>query len=102
MTYLFPSPRSSCALVRNRGLRACPPAGLQPAGRSDAHVGTSLPHGLDRVVQGHVVPTCCPLEAQEADLRAAVTPFGGAAVDVSGQRVSLSLSLRGGRYLRDR
>ena len=38
------------------------------------------------------------LETQEADLRAAVTPFGGAAVDVSGQRVSLTLR---GRHVRD-
>jgi sarcosine oxidase subunit gamma len=37
-------------------------------------------------------------ETQEAELRAAVTPFGGAAVDVSGQRVSLTLR---GRHVRD-
>jgi sarcosine oxidase subunit gamma len=45
-----------------------------------------------------VVSELSALETQEADLRAAVTPFGGAAVDVSGQRVSLTLR---GRYLRD-
>ena len=38
------------------------------------------------------------IETQEAALRAAVVPFGGAAVDVSGQRGSLSLR---GRHLRD-
>jgi sarcosine oxidase subunit gamma len=37
-------------------------------------------------------------ETQEADLRAAVTPSGGAAVDVSGQRVSLTLR---GRHVRN-
>jgi sarcosine oxidase, subunit gamma len=38
------------------------------------------------------------LETQETDLRAAVTPSGGAAVDVSGQRVTLTLR---GRHVRD-
>jgi sarcosine oxidase subunit gamma len=37
-------------------------------------------------------------ESREADLRAAVAPFGGAAVAVSGQRVSLTLS---GRHVHD-
>lgn len=37
-------------------------------------------------------------ETQEAELRAAVTPSGGAAIDVSGQRVSLTLR---GRHVRD-
>ena len=36
-------------------------------------------------------------ETQEAELRAAVTPSGGAAIDVSGQRVSLTLRGRHGR-----
>jgi sarcosine oxidase subunit gamma len=45
-----------------------------------------------------VVSEPAALETQEADLRAAVTPFGGAAVDVSGQRVSLTLR---GRHVRD-
>jgi sarcosine oxidase subunit gamma len=38
------------------------------------------------------------LGTQEAELRAAVTPYGGAAVDVSGQRVWLRLS---GVHVRD-
>jgi sarcosine oxidase subunit gamma len=38
------------------------------------------------------------LPTQESDLRAAVTPHGGAAVDVSGQRVKVTLS---GRHVRD-
>jgi sarcosine oxidase subunit gamma len=37
-------------------------------------------------------------ESREAELRAVVTPFGGAAVDVSGQRVSLTLR---GRHVHD-
>lgn len=37
-------------------------------------------------------------ETQEAELRAAVTPSSGAAVDVSGQRISLTLR---GRHVRD-
>jgi len=37
-------------------------------------------------------------ESQEAELRAIVAPFGGAAVDVSGQRVILTLR---GRHVRD-
>lgn len=45
-----------------------------------------------------VVSELAALEAQEADLRAAVTPVGGAAVDVSGQRVKLTLR---GRHVRD-
>jgi len=45
-----------------------------------------------------VVSELAALETQEADLRAAVTPFGGAAVDVSGQRVKLTLR---GRHVRD-
>ena len=38
------------------------------------------------------------MDTQEADLRAAVVPHGGAAVDVSGQRILLTLR---GRHLRD-
>jgi sarcosine oxidase subunit gamma len=45
-----------------------------------------------------VVSELTALETQEADLRAVVTAFGGAAVDVSGQRVSLTLR---GRHVRD-
>ena len=45
-----------------------------------------------------VVSELAALETQEADLRVAVMPFGGAAVDVSGQRVSLTLR---GRHVRD-
>jgi sarcosine oxidase subunit gamma len=45
-----------------------------------------------------VVSELAALETQETDLRAAVTPHGGAAVDVSGQRVSLTLR---GRHVRD-
>jgi sarcosine oxidase, subunit gamma len=45
-----------------------------------------------------VVSELAALETQETDLRAAVTPDGGAAVDVSGQRVSLTLR---GRYVHD-
>jgi sarcosine oxidase, subunit gamma len=45
-----------------------------------------------------VVSEVATPESQEAELRAAVTPFGGAAVDVSGQRVSLTLR---GRHVRD-
>jgi sarcosine oxidase subunit gamma len=45
-----------------------------------------------------VISELAGLETQETDLRAAVTPFGGAAVDVSGQRVRLTLR---GRHVRD-
>ena len=45
-----------------------------------------------------VVSELATPETQEAGLRAAVTPSGGAAVDVSGQRVSLTLR---GRHVRD-
>jgi sarcosine oxidase subunit gamma len=45
-----------------------------------------------------VVSEVAAPETQEAELRAAVTPFGGAAVDVSGQRISLTLR---GRHVRD-
>ena len=45
-----------------------------------------------------VVSELAAPETQEAELRAAVTPSGGAAVDVSGQRVSLTLR---GRHVRD-
>jgi len=45
-----------------------------------------------------VVSELAAPETQEADLRAAVAPFGGAAADVSGQRVSLTLR---GRHVRD-
>jgi sarcosine oxidase subunit gamma len=45
-----------------------------------------------------VVSELAAPETQEAELRTAVTPFGGAAVDVSGQRVSLILR---GRHVRD-
>ena len=45
-----------------------------------------------------VVSELAALETQEAELRTAITPFGGAAVDVSGQRISLTLR---GRHVRD-
>jgi sarcosine oxidase subunit gamma len=45
-----------------------------------------------------VISELAALETQEADLRVAVTPSGGAAVDVSGQRISLTLR---GRHVRD-
>jgi sarcosine oxidase, subunit gamma len=45
-----------------------------------------------------VVSEVAAPDSQEADLRAAVVPFGGAAIDVSGQRVSLTLR---GRQVRD-
>src|SRR3954467_9438143 len=45
-----------------------------------------------------VVSELAALQTQETDLRAAVTPDGGAAVDVSGQRVSLTLR---GRHVHD-
>lgn len=45
-----------------------------------------------------VVSDLAAVETQETELRAAVTPSGGAAVDVSGQRVSLTLR---GRHVRD-
>ena len=45
-----------------------------------------------------VVSELAAPDTQEAGLRAAVTPFAGAAVDVSGQRVSLTLR---GRHVRD-
>jgi sarcosine oxidase, subunit gamma len=45
-----------------------------------------------------VISDLVAMSTQETDLRAAVTPSGGAAVDVSGQRVTLTLR---GRHLRD-
>jgi sarcosine oxidase, subunit gamma len=45
-----------------------------------------------------VISDLAAMSTQETDLRAAVTPSGGAAVDVSGQRVTLTLR---GRHIRD-
>ena len=58
-------------------------------------VGTVIWLGPDEWL---VVSDLDVLETLEADLRAVVTPSGGAAVDVSGQRVKLTLT---GRHVRD-
>lgn len=74
-------------------LGVAPPTRPNTWGRGD--VGSVVWLGPDEWL---VISELAALDTQEQELRAAVGPFGGAAVDVSGQRVSLTLR---GRHTRD-
>jgi sarcosine oxidase subunit gamma len=93
MTDLRFQPGGSATDAVTAVLGVAPPAQPNTWVRGDA--GAVIWLGPDEWL---VVSELAAPETQETGLRAAVIPFGGAAVDVSGQRVSLTLR---GRHVRD-